>query len=421
MKVVKKVIQSLLIIAALVFTLSDFPSVSLASSNEPERVSWADAQKAAAWQVITEVKTESDRSHWKDKRIKVAKPKEVYDPAGNLVAYLVDVVADNQPAGYVMVSAFLDDDPVLLWTDDGKSLNPEDEKMKGKLGANKDKVAKSEIVWLGGDMLVARYHLKDGTKRMVDLNGEDRLDTGNDAYPAPASQNVHARYRWGIMKKIGLGSPGESNPENGVTDVDPATWETNYQSISKGYIDTPVNQKQWEYAWVNGVAQWTGCSPTAGSNIMKYWADKGVAKRLNPTDNQQDIVMALRNTMGTYQKADGTGETNPYNISSGLEQYARNQGYSNAYSTSIYLANFADYVGEVNEGRPSLQSYWNQTYFKNHTVTVVGYKRFVRDWYQADSYYLVVRNNWKYEYTNNLYVKWGTWNTNMITKFWFVF
>lgn len=187
---------------------------------------------------------------------------------------------------------------------------------------------------------------------------------------------------------------------------------------AKNYIDTYVNQKQWYYTTINGVPQATGCSPTAGSNIMKYWADKGKSG-LNPTNNQRDIVMALRTTMKTTQGSDGTGITDPRDISGGLQTYARDRGYSNAWSTSIYLANFSDYVTEIDNGRIALQSYWNQKYFGDHTVTVVGYKRFVRSWQYPDSYYIVVRNNFINDSTFNLYVKWGTWNANQLTKFWF--
>lgn len=149
---------------------------------------------------------------------------------------------------------------------------------------------------------------------------------------------------------------------------------------------------------------------------MAFWAAHGFPT-LNPSHSQRNIVMALRTTMGTTQNGSGEGITQFWNVDDGLQAYARNNGRGNAVATNHDLANFSTVVAEVDAGRPSLQSYWGQSYFGNHTVTVVGYKEFARSWWKPNSYYVVVRNNWSSDTSWHLYVRWGTWNSNVVTTF----
>ncbi|WP_025848364.1 hypothetical protein [Paenibacillus ehimensis] len=388
-------------------------TIETALNQNKSVVSREDAVKAAAWQVLNEINGSTSQTKWKE-GFKLQRVTDVFDPSGKLVAYLVNILnKDGQLSGYVMVSAFLDDEPIISYSDQGSIFNTEkvDDKLKSK-----GLVAESpKLTWFGGVKLATSYTLKDDVKKhYMSPSGEETTISSTEQvqYPVPTSINENSRKMWETIKKIKLMSPGETNPGNGVTDVDPATWETNYDSIDRYYIDNPYDQNQWIYTYNNGVAQYTGCSPTAGSNLVMYYAQNYPS--LNPTRNQRDIVMSLRNHMGTKQMPDGSGETNFWNIDDGLQSYFRANGRPNAEVTNGDFPDFSIYKMQLKNYGPVLQSYWSQSYFGNHTVYVVGYKEFVRSWYQANSKYLVVRNNWD-DNTFNLYVKWGTWNTNVIT------
>lgn len=69
---------------------------------------------------------------------------------------------------------------------------------------------------------------------------------------------------------------------------------------------------------------------------------------------------------------------------------------------------------------------WGNTYFGGgHTVTGVGYKRYVKCTFCSDSYYLVIRNNWEYDkdangnnvITHNIYMKLDSWTSAQNTCF----
>lgn len=92
----------------------------------------------------------------------------------------------------------------------------------------------------------------------------------------------------------------------------------------------------------------------------------------------------------------------------------REHGVPTAYAKNISLAIYSEYEDRIDVGAPVLQSYWDQSHYGNHTVTVVGYKEYVRNVLESNSKYLVVKNNWTSE-PGDYYVKWGTWNTNVMT------
>lgn len=135
---------------------------------------------------------------------------------------------------------------------------------------------------------------------------------------------------------------------------------------------------------------------------------------LNLTKNQRDIVMGLRTTIKTTQNAGGEGITGPTDIDNGMQTYFRNHGVPSATSQNSTLATYDEYKKRLQEHVPVLQSYWNQPYFGNHTVTVVGFKELVRGTPTKSSKYLVVKKNWSSD-TADLYVKFGSWNTNVMT------
>jgi hypothetical protein len=376
------------------------------------RVAATVARQAAAWQVLTQLNSEVNGGHWANKRLQVGRVVDVHDPDAGVVAYLVDVLADGQPDGWVMVSAFLDEEPIIMWGEGGHAFRTD--KVKGRLGRQADDIVSDRVLWLGGPLLAAEFQLKDGTSRTIAADGTERSGTPKGWTKVHTVENPHARQFWGIVKKMQLGAPGETNPADGVTDIDPATWEPTPYTLYREYISATdgLNQQQWQYDGYN----WTGCAPTAGSNIMAYWASQGYPN-LNPTGNQEDVVMELRTTMGTYQDSSGNGVTQPYNIDDGLAIYARQQGYADAFGYNYNLPQFSTVKARIDDMQPVLLNTSGNSYFGGgHTVFVVGYKQFYRSGTLGTTTYLVFRNN-QNDGEHNLYIKWGAWSTWSITTF----
>lgn len=133
---------------------------------------------------------------------------------------------------------------------------------------------------------------------------EKSTDNEKSSYPILA-YNAANREKWEQFEDIKFGAGDSSTNSNGVTEVDPATWGPTYNGIEKYYINGVTSMKQWNYT----TNQATGCTPTAGSNIVMWFAKQYPS--LNPTKNQRDIVKALRGTMNTKQNSNGEGITVP--------------------------------------------------------------------------------------------------------------
>ncbi|WP_281889691.1 hypothetical protein [Paenibacillus sp. YYML68] len=275
------------------------------------------------------------------------------------------------------------------------------------------------ITWFGGLEFVKRVTFNDNSSDIIINQGNAVTEISpqlseqlhkSASYPIPTQVNESNRKKWAHLKKIAFGAVGQKNPSDGWTNIDPETWEVNYSSIDRYYIDTPYNQAQFLYDGYNS----TGCSPTAGSNLIMFYANSYPS--LNPTNSQRDIVMALRTHMGTTQTSDGTGVTNFWNIDDGLQSYIRSAGYPKAIATNGELPDYSHFKTAIRgQNKPVLQSYWNKSGMGDHTLFIVGFKEFVRSWYESNSKYLVARNNWG-DGTFNIYVKWGTWNASVMTR-----
>lgn len=380
------------------------------------------AQKAAAAVLINAV-GEGETTGW-NKQTRIGVAEDVYDPSGQLVAYRFNFQgSEGQAEGYSLISSFADEEPVLMWTEN-KALDEEAAEAVAMSKIQSEsrsfvapKVEQSKLVWYGGIKLAVEVESNTGdevavddTMRAYSLTGVE-TEAANESYPEPA-YNEGNRAKWKQFESIVLAAASDDvngeNPWHGVTSENPGSWETNYKRIDKNYINGVKSLKQWDYA----SGQATGCSPTAGSNIVMWFAQQYPS--LNPTGDARSIALELRKTMNTYQDSNGTGLTNYLNIPSGLQQYMREHGVPTAYAKNISLAIYSEYGDRIDVGAPVLQSYWDQSHYGNHTVTVVGYKEYVRNVLESNSKYLVVKNNWTSE-PGDYYVKWGTWNTNIMT------
>lgn len=418
----KKLRISVLLLLTLMF-LSVFPtSVSASSYNQ---VTEEEAVKAAGWHVLNDLTFDGESSEWHPANFTLStSPIRVYDPAGTHVAYIVNVFNHNgEENGYILVSAFYEKDPILAWsyedTFDIEKVTYEINKKNDYLSARQVVDIDPKVIWYGTPSFYLNYNINKGINVIVDSRG-NLIEGDFSKLTLPRVYETFGEHndQWELIKQLEFGAPGQTNPRDGVTTIDPETWESGYSSINRNYIHTP-NQKQWYYTYIDGQGQATGCSPTAASNIMAYWASNGYSK-LDPTRNQRDIVMALRTHMNTYQSSNGEGTTAPGDIARGLQSYASEKlgkGPLTIYSRNLNLAGFDSYKEQINAGRPALQSYWNQSYFGDHTVTVVGYKQFLNRLGGTTARYLVVKNNFINETHGNMYVKWGTWNTNVMTAF----
>ncbi|MWC29817.1 hypothetical protein [Paenibacillus sp. MMS18-CY102] len=419
----KKIVSFLLSIALILsFASTGYSQASVST------VSIETARLAAADHVLTEAILD-EQSKWFGKRVAIDQGQEVYDASGAIVAYSFNVEAGGVKSGELLVSAFIDNEPINFWADEGSDTITENQTinqaLQKKQKEDNKKVKDKKIVWLGGLEFAYKTKFDDGSEIVYDQRGnhiKDWKQQTNADSNHPSSVNKNNRNNWDRIKKLavldGTGSPGQSNPSDGFTNIDPATWESGYGSIHKNYINTIVNAKQ--YTWVSGgVTQYSGCTPTAGKNIIQYFKDAGYSNLLkNPstgaTYTEKQVIELLRTYMGTTQTSTGTGSTLDSNVASGFEQYAQAHGYPNAdfvtEATDFYTATTLIDNSKIFE----ILVHGN-SYVGDHALTVVGYKEFVNASNYLNSKYYVVRNNWSSDAYKDYYLKSAAWTSSKMS------
>jgi len=148
----------------------------------------------------------------------------------------------------------------------------------------------------------------------------------------------------------------------------------------------------WDY--------WDGCSPIAGAMVLGYWDTHGYPMGSSAYDDL--LIDHAHYFMGT---TDG-GVTEPWNIDYGLWATAYIYGYDfDAYNDN--WVSWGDITGEVSAGYPSVLSMLGQTYYGNHSVTVVGYE------YHSPYQDVWVNNTWD---TSQHLIAFGSWSWATLTR-----
>ncbi len=337
--------------------------------------------QAAKIHVLNDIKSDSD-SGWKGGTVSITKPEYVFNNKNEVKGFLFNVKINGRDSGFVMVENSTEY-PILSFSYEGAIF---DQAQKNEIrGSIKGQIKNEEIIEISPAHFAIKFEMENGEVMIKGPRGQNVvLPHNSDWYNNRAP----------IIPKS-VGEIGTNN--DGVTDVNPDNWESGYTSVTEKKIANVPDMNQWKYDSTN----WTGCAPTAGSNLMAYWAIKSADyDNLMPT-NQSAIVFALRDTMGTTQDANGEGSTSIPNIDNGLQDYARNQGLSSAtssnYGNSLFGwdVSFDDYKNEINNGYPTLINVIGQTYYgedSGHSVTGVGFKEYVYS--SSYSRYFEMYDNW---------------------------
>ncbi|AFO59227.1 MULTISPECIES: C39 family peptidase [unclassified Natrinema] len=150
-------------------------------------------------------------------------------------------------------------------------------------------------------------------------------------------------------------------------------------------------------------AGWIGCSPAAGSMVVRYHEDI--------TGVDCDLMDELADEMGT----DGKGRTKPWNIPDGIESHDSSYAAHNTYH-----GRRSEIMDEIDSGRPCIVSYWGDKAstvsaesgnvdlpdwvpeLVGHSETVVGYEQDDNSWWDPTEPSLHVTTHDTYGDVNEL-------------------
>ncbi len=218
------------------------------------------------------------------------------------------------------------------------------------------------------------FHARDGQKFLFSLmDGFSRQYRNRTPRPAREHKpEAISRYRriWALIARISPEYQQRISPEY-------------ISSTSHSYIPS-VPDLQW----------YRGCAPTAAGNILAYWDTQGYPTLVDdPAKTAYDLIDELADAMDT----DSHGWTKDYNVDDGIEAVCNDTAYNNNYAfdtdgpDSWYC--WGKITDAIDARKPCHLIIHGHNYYGDHSVTVVGYRRVVKDC-AADDYFVTIHDNW---------------------------
>lgn len=204
----------------------------------------------------------------------------------------------------------------------------------------------------------------------------------------------------------------------GVPDL--LQFQYNYRSTEYNAATLPsAVGKYLASPYLNAGVYYSGCAPTSGANVIKYWADQRGYTRLNPTSlpkhapyddpndpnpssPQKSLVQKLVNDLHvyfhTYDAAGGGGAAEMDDFGPGMFDYASEIGGYDFTFTSLHWFSWIDYVAEVQADRPVVLGFNGLVVsepdsfdYEDHAVTGVGFDYTPGE---TGSQYMIIHDNW---------------------------
>ena len=387
---------------------------TFAYADNKNTVTQNDAKKMASFHIASDIKLSED-SGWKGEKITLSSAKEVYNVDDSLEAYVFNIVVDGKKAGFILVGSSFDEYPILSFSYDDEAFN---EKALSNIEKNmKEEIIEKKIVQGFPGNFAVKFKMEDGSKKIKLQDGEE-IKLKKEKVRIENKKN--SREKSDKIKEFWKNTAGEiGTTSDGVTDVNPDNWETGYDSINEEYLSEVPDLNQWKYDGTH----WIGCSPTAGSNVIAWWANRSSAySDLMPT-TQTDVALDLFDTMDTHHNpGEVAGSTSTTKIDSGLEDYAENLGFnatSTNYGSWFLNDSFAFYVykNDISSYGPNVLSIEDQDYYGNHSVTGVGYKEYMYNGSSENHQYMIIHDNHS-STTKKIYLAYGrNYTTALMTTF----
>lgn len=298
---------------------------------------------------------------------------ELFDLSGAISAYLFPVSQGPTPAGYLTVAAVALPNPVLEFTTTG------DNPLSSALVSARSQAATKGLSLASGRPLylgLLEYALEvmgaDGARRVMDLR------TGE------------------------------------VTEVRAAADTVRLTSALRAQGQVADTTEAAEYVLIEGVPDWnqflgeygcySGCAPTAATDVMGYWDQRGYEALIDGRD-WRGAINEMRTAMGTWCIG-LAGATYDSRIAPGMVSYVRTYGYdfvSQQWGGSA--ASFAAYQAEMNAGHPMVVGIHDHPTYQDHAITGVGY--------QTSGSYMIIHDNWP-STPENVYLQYGTGYSSIV-------
>ncbi|MFD0770655.1 C39 family peptidase [Bacillus sp. CGMCC 1.60114] len=294
------------------------------------------------------IKGVSKKSYPDWKEAYVDEGQTLYNLDGNVMGYAFQVKKENMDKGYIITSSEKQNNSIIESTREGSNPYKNIEDGKGiymgplqhykKVNNNIENILTTETV-----------NIQDAKLKQVEEKGGKLFK--ENAYSA-MNENDTSDFKEKIIKNV---------PDN--------TW-------------------------------YMGCTPTALSNVVGYWDRNSYNNLITDNEATNQVIENLGKEMKTIPGIIHPGNileggtTYTTDMVPGLKKYWNNRGYYPEISLDE-TPTYDEYVKEIDAGRPITVNTINHPFYKNHTVTGVGYEQMYIPEINENYENLILHDTWK--------------------------
>lgn len=362
-------------------------SVDAADVEQVYDVSFAMAEKVAVNQVI-QVMNANKESKW-NAGVKINERRVIFDADDEISEYYFGLCdREEKPCGYVITGSDSSMYPVIEYSDEGESfLEQAIETIDKK---EKTKNVKQSKIYYGGDISYAVENtMEDGSVKFYDITTSDCQEVDKQEFP----EHFKGREKYNDVWKNSSETSGSNPPDSGDEFItNPGSYENGY-SDSRSYS---VDRAYRPYNIMDSFCEGEVCSPTAATNLCKYWyyRDSNRYSELYKNNSWQDVF----NAFFDYMETTIDGGTSKYNMADAYMLYFEERGLY-CWARLYYGTNSGQsIVDELNNNRPCHLNVSGHYKYGNHSVIALGYAQFTYDHWYGKSYstYIQIADGWTY-------------------------
>lgn len=371
MKKIKRIMTSIMMFVMILTNSSVvFAAQDGETASNVRIISMKEAEQAAITHIKNVMSTDTE-SLWNN-GVKIDVRRAIFDDENTLECYYFGIKdKDNNDCGYVITGANTSMYPIIEFAEEGESfLDVSIEHVVEKVNDMKqtDLNSKSCKLYYMGDMNYAvECKIDNVDSKIYDITTSDIVEVEEVCQKEEEAQDYSDM--WDIYLDMSMsGSNPPDNKEDFITNPN------NYES---GYEDSKYYMVDDGFIYYNVMDDFTDgfvCSPTAATNLCKYWylRDPSAYGDLFLNCSWNDVFWEMYNNMET----DKEYGTDYHKIADAYRLYFYDRGLS-CQAYLCYGTNNGMYVAEeLDNNRPCHLSVHNHKRYGNHSVVALGYSQF---------------------------------------------
>lgn len=332
-------------------------------------ISQDDAAKIVLLFISNTIKEDANTNWNKDTKLKSID--ETFDLNGKVNSYCFVFENNNEPNGYVVVSADTDLGIILEYSDSAEPIYKQVSGAYDKIlytGPLEYYLSSGKDVFeIKSDKKNQKELRKIEKKNLKDNFNRNRSDKENNKHVAKTIKEAFVEDAKGML----LGSTYTGQVSGYAVNSDVYGYVNSRYGSGWTLKTTKTVSSVGSALLMNNFRPGVGCCTITALTYVFDYHRRNSGKTKIPS-NIQTLFTDIENVAVTHGYNKTTGGTNPLKINNIINDVWKKYGYTGS-GTSVYVFTQSDFTTEINNNRPALLNI-TFGYYGNHSVSMVGYR-----------------------------------------------